>query len=474
MHGETKFLSFMYNTPNNKWSRKHMLKYSFLIILLVACSTTKDSRKSTQEEIQFEATKRVFDNGLTAIIVENKKLPVFSYHTFYKVGGKFETPGITGASHFLEHMMFKGAKKYKMGEFDRLVEGNGGSNNAYTTNDLTVYYEDLPNAHLETMIDIEADRMENLTLDKAAFQSEKAVVLEERRMRYENSDRGKLYLSMMKEIFKGTAYGTSVIGKIEDLNSVTRDQIYAYFKKYYSPNNAVIVIAGDVDTDDTLDLLEDKFGDIKPFKALEKTKSDAIKLKGFKVKEKFGYDVKLKGQSPEPMFMLAYPSEKIGSREGFVLDILSSILGSGATSYLSERFVLGKNPAAVSISAANYTLQDAGVFFVMGQMLGKKNLKSFKRNLRRSVVKSCKDAITPRSIDKVKNQFLVSMFSGLDSNAGIAKFLGNREVYFDDYNFYKRELDIYQSITKKELQSACDKYLKPSRSVFLSIWSKHK
>ena len=127
MHSETIFIGFMYNTPNNKWSRKHMLKYSFLIILLVACSTTKESSKSTQGEIQFEATKKVFDNGLTAIIVENKKLPVFSYHTFYKVGGKFETPGITGASHFLEHMMFKGAKKYKMGEFDKLVEGNGGT-----------------------------------------------------------------------------------------------------------------------------------------------------------------------------------------------------------------------------------------------------------------------------------------------------------------------------------------------------------
>lgn len=450
-----------------------MLKYLLLIVFLISCSTTNKNSGDTSD-IQFDATKKTFDNGLTAIIVENKKLPVFSYHTFYKVGGKFETPGITGASHFLEHMMFKGAKKYKMGEFDKLVEGNGGSNNAYTTNDLTVYYENLPNAYLETMIDIEADRMENLTLDEKAFKSEKAVVLEERKMRYENSDRGKLYLSMMQEIFKGTPYGTSVIGNIPDLKSVTRDQIYEYFKKYYSPNNAVIVIAGDVDTDKTLDMIEDKFGSIPKFDDLEKVKAEAIKMKGFNIKDKFGYDVKLKGLSPDPMFMLAYPSVKIGTREGFVLDILSSILGSGATSYLSERFVLGKNPAVSNISAANYTLQDAGVFFIMGQMLGKKNLKSFKRNLRRSVVKSCKEAITPRAINKVKNQFLVSMFSGLDSNAGIAKFLGNREVYFGDYNFYKKEIDIYQSISKKELQSACNKFLQTDKSVFLSIWSKHK
>lgn len=451
-----------------------MIKALLILSLIVGCSSATKKTDSNDLSVTFNATKKVFDNGLTAIVVENKKLPIFSYYTFYKVGGKFETPGITGASHFLEHMMFKGAKKYKMGEFDKLVEGNGGKNNAYTSNDQTVYYEELPSDYLETMIDIEADRMENLTLDAKAFESERAVVLEERKMRYENSDRGKLYLSMMKEVFKGTAYGTSVIGKIKDLKSVSRDQIYSYFKKYYAPNNAVIVITGDVDTDDTFDMIEEKFAAIKPFRDLEKVKKEAISKTGFNVKKKFGYDVELKGQSPNPLFMLAYPSVKIGSRDGFVLDILSSVLGSGATSYLSERFVLGKNPALSNIAAANYTLEDAGVFFVTGQMLDKKNLKSFKRDIRRSVVKSCSEAVTPRSVQKVKNQFLISMLSGLDSNSGISKFLGNREVYFNDYMYYQKEFKIYQEITEKELKAACFKYLQPKKSVFLSIWSKHK
>lgn len=451
-----------------------MLKVLLILSFVIGCSSNTKKSDPNDLSVSFNAKKRVFDNGLTAIVVENKKLPIFSYYTFYKVGGKFETPGITGASHFLEHMMFKGAKKYKMGEFDKLVEGNGGKNNAYTSNDQTVYFEELPSDYLETMIDIEADRMENLTLDAKAFESERAVVLEERKMRYENSDRGKLYLSMMKEVFKDTAYGTSVIGKIEDLKSVTRDQIYSYFKKYYAPNNAVIVITGDVDAEDTFDMIEEKFSNIKPFKDLEKVKKAAIAKTGFNVKTKLGYDVAIKGQSPNPLFMLAYPSVKIGNRDGFILDILSSVLGSGATSYLSERFVLGKNPALSNIAAANYTLEDAGVFFVTGQMLDKKSLKTFKKDLRRSVLKSCNDAINPRSLQKVKNQFLIDMLLGLDSNSGISKFLGNREVYFNDYMYYQTEFKIYQEINQKELKAACFKYLQPNRSVFLSIWSKHK
>lgn len=451
-----------------------MYKILLMLIFIVSCSSTDKSSSSEDLSVSFKATKKVFENGLTAIIIENKKLPIFSYHTFYKVGGKFETPGITGSSHFLEHMMFKGAKKYKMGEFDKLVEGNGGKNNAYTSNDLTVYYEELPSDYLETMIDIEADRMENLTLDKDAFESERAVVLEERKMRYENSDRGKLYLNMMKEVFKGTPYGTSVIGKIKDLKTVTRDQMYAYFKKYYAPNNAVIVISGDVDTDDTFDMLSEKFGKIKPFNDLEKIKKEAIALTGFDKKRKLGYDVYLKGLSPNPLFMLAYPSVKISNTDSFILDILSSVIGAGATSYLSEKFVLGKKPVLADIGAANYTLEDAGVFFVSGQMLGGKSIKTFKRNLRSSIVKSCKEAITPRAITKVKNQFMIGMLSGLDTNSGVAKFLGNREVFFNDYNFYKKEFEIYKAVTEKDLKDACHKYLDPKKSVFLSIWSKNK
>ena len=449
-----------------------------MLMLIVACSHPKKKSKSQVGDgsgLAFNVTKKVLSNGLKILIIENHKLPIFTYYTYIEVGGKHETEGLTGATHFLEHMMFKGAKKYGYGMFDKLVEGNGGSNNAYTTSDLTVYYESLPSEHINTIIDLEADRMENLSLLEGSFESERAVILEERKMRYENSDRGKLYLNMMKHMFEGTPYGTSVIGKIEDLKSVTRDQIHDYFKRFYTPNNAVIVIVGDVDTDDVLDELEGKFGKIKPNWDLPKIKKKAIdKKKGFEFKGKYARSVELKGTSKTPMFYLAFQGIKVGPRDAYVLDILSSVMGDGESSYLSEKYVNSKKPVLSSVFAANYTMQDSGVFFVGGQLIKSANRNWIKKDLYKKIEKVCSGDFSDRDVQKIKNQYLVHMISGLETNSGVAKFLGNREVFYGDYQFYKKEMEIYNSITKNELVSACKKYLRKDKSIFFSIWDGYK
>ena len=200
-----------------------------LISLLTACSSL-NPLKGSEEVPEFNVHKITLENGLKVLLLENHRLPIFSFQIFYEVGGRDEQKGITGASHFLEHLMFKGAKKYGPGEFDYLIEGNGGVNNAYTTQDLTVYYENMPANMLEKIIDVEADRMNNLLVEPKAFEKERSVVLEERKMRYENSPRGKLYLKFQERLYHNTPYGTSVIGDIADLKSVSRDQIYQYFK----------------------------------------------------------------------------------------------------------------------------------------------------------------------------------------------------------------------------------------------------
>lgn len=449
------------------------------LVVLVSCSSNQKSgyksQSSQMDQISLDVKKRVLKNGLTILLVENDKLPIFSYYTYYRVGGKYETEGITGATHYLEHMMFKGAKKYGPGEFDKLVEGNGGSNNAYTTNDLTVYYENLPSEHIQKIVDLEADRMQNLALETTSFEKERNVVLEERKMRYENSDRGKLFLKMMKEVFAGTPYGTSVIGKIQDIKSVSRDQMMDYFKKFYTPNNAIIVIVGDIDSDEVFDKIEEKFGQIPANKDLALIKSQILdKRNGFEFKGAFNRWVKLNGTSPMPNFMLAYKGIKIGPRDAYILDILSSILGSGESSYLNQNFVMSRNPMMSNIYAANYTLQDSGVFFVGGQLLKGKSIKNTKNVLTKKIVSSCYDAINERSLQKVKNQYLVQMLSGLDTNAGVARFIGDREVFYGDYSFYNKEYAIYNSVSMAELKLACEKYLKKENSIFLSIWNQHK
>ena len=244
--------------------------------MAVACSTGPKRKTSSQIAgkpsngvAHLNVHKYVLDNGLKLLVYENHKLPIFSFHTFYDVGGRHESEGTTGATHFLEHMMFKGAKKYGPGIFDTLIESNGGSNNAYTTFDSTVYYENLPTktkdgeSLVEKMIDVEADRMENLLLEQQSFESERNVVLEERKMRYENSPSGKLWMALMKNIFEATPYGGSVIGSKEDLVSLKRDQVMDFFNKFYTPDNAVIVVAGDVDPSNVYDQVKEKYGQMK-------------------------------------------------------------------------------------------------------------------------------------------------------------------------------------------------------------------
>lgn len=446
---------------------------SFVLGAAIIGCASKTTKDNNTEEINLKVTKEVLPNGLTILISENHKLPIFSYYTFYKVGGKFEKDGITGASHLLEHMMFKGAKKYGPKEFDKFIEGNGGRNNAYTSNDNTVYFQSLPSQHLNKVIDIEADRMQNLLLEPESFERERNVVLEERKLRYENSDRGKLFLNMMREVFKGTPYGTSVIGKIKDLKTVSRDEIYSYFKKFYAPNNAIIVIVGDVDTKKTIKELKRQFGDIPKSENLDEYKEEHLGEQGFDFKAKFNRSINLKGQTPNPNFMLTFPAKKIGEKDGFVLDILASIIGGGESSYYSNRYVLAPKPLFSNIYAVNYTLQDSGVFFVGGELLAGEDLNKAKTDLLGNLKNICNEAITERALQKVKNQYFIEMVSDLDTNAGVAKFIGNREFYFNDYSFYQKELKMYRSITTSELKTACKKYLVKDKHLFISIWNKH-
>lgn len=409
---------------------------------------------------------------MTALIIPNHKLPIFSLYFFYKVGGKNEVPGITGASHFLEHMMFKGAKKYGKNSIDFIIEGSGGTTNAYTTNDSTVYYENLPSPQLGMILDIEADRMENLTLDEDEFNRERAVVLEERKMRYENSPRGQLYQLLMQTFFAGTPYGRPVIGEIPDLKSVSRAQIHAYFKRFYAPNNVTLVLAGDVNTKEAKKIIQEKFGKIKPSPSV---KEDHASLKDVNFKVSFSKSkvVNQKGESPNPLFMLAYPTYKAGHEKGYALDVLSSILGSGKSSTLINEYILVNRPVATSMYAAHQQLEKAGFFFLGGELVRGVKLEDFRKDLQSKLLKYCETEITPRNIQKIKNNYLVDLYAGLDSNAGLAQFLGDRQMLMGDWRYYKKELELYEKVNVEDVKNVCRETFSKN-NVFVSVWNKHK
>lgn len=442
-----------------------------LFVLFLGCTSRKESG-TLSNSINIEVDELKLDNGLTVLIVRNPKLPIFSLQSFYKVGGKNEVPGITGASHFLEHMMFKGAKKYGKNTIDFIIEGSGGSTNAYTTNDQTVYYENLPSTELERILDIEADRMENLLLDVDDFNKEREVVLEERKMRYENSPRGQLYLELMQKLYLGTPYGRSVIGDISDLKSVTREQIYKYFKRFYAPNNATLILVGDVGVSEAKSLIKEKFGKMQSSPSVEIAHKE-LKEEDFQPKLKADQVVSIKGESPNPLFMLAYPTYKAGHPKGYALDVLSSILGSGKSASLVNQYILIDKPVATSMYAAHQSLEKSGFFFVGGELVRGVKLKDFRDNLLNKLNGFCDSEVTERTIQKVKNNYLTGLYGGLDTNAGLASFLGERQIIFGDWRFYKQELDMYERVSVNDVKAVCrETFTKPS--VFVSVWNMHK
>ncbi len=455
------------------------MKTLILLLLLAGCSTgdkrtaaTAPKPKTLADSINLDVTEAKLPNGMTALIVPNNKLPIFSLYLFYKVGGKNEVPGITGASHFLEHMMFKGTKKFGKNSLDFIIEGSGGSTNAYTTNDQTVYYENLPSGQLGTILDIEADRLANLNLDEDEFNKERAVVLEERKMRYENSPRGQLYLAMVQSLFKDTPYGSAVIGEIPDLKSVTRDQIHQYFKRFYAPNNLTLVLVGDVDTAKAQAMVKQKFGGIPASPTVDEAHAELTEEK-FQSRVRADQVVNKKGESPSPIFMLAYPTYKVGHAKGYALDVLSSILGSGKSSTLINEYALIKKPVATSVYAAHQQLEKAGFFFIGGELVRGVKLEDFRRDLKKKLAGYCETEVTDKNIQKIKNNYLVDLYAGLDTNAGLAQFLGDRQTLFEDWRFYKTELELYEKVTVEDVRAAChETFKKPS--VFVSVWNKHK
>lgn len=457
----------------------------FCLALLSSCSSSSLSKfkhhvfgsdgRGGGGDLHLEVRKYVLPNGLRLIVHPNDRLPIIGYYTFFAVGGRHESKelGTTGATHFLEHMMFKGTKNYAPGRFDRLIENNGGRNNAYTSFDSTVYYEIMPSDKLDILIDVESDRMKNLLMEKTSFENERQVIMEERRMRYENSPRGQLYLAMMQAVFEGTPYGGSVIGSRKDLESLERDQVESFYHRFYTPDNAIIVIAGDVEPDKVHRKILKAYGKLnRSTKEVQEYRELMDKPERYTHRGRYRREIRLRGKNPIPMFALAYRGTAVGERRGFVMDILSSILGDGESSYLYQRYVK-KTPMVSSIGVGNYTLQKNGVFYVMGQLLAKTNLKTFKRSLIKETGRICDKAVTQRSLDKTKNQYLINYYRSIQDNSGIAHFLGVRESAFGDYSFYKKELEIYRSITLDEVRKACDLVFKGKEYIFLSNWSKH-
>ncbi len=428
---------------------------------------------ATTGSIKLDVHSYQLANGLKLLVLENHQLPIFSYYTYFNVGGRYEMGKTTGATHFLEHLMFKGTKNYPFGVFDSVIEGNGGYTNAFTTFDQTVYHEALPVKLLEQIISMEVDRMHNLVIKPDLFEKERHVILEERKMRYENSPAGSLYLRMMQEIYQGTPYGGSVIGEVQNLLDFTPEIIKEFYNQFYAPNNAVVVVVGDVDAEKVYHLVKRYYGKLPKSLTFQKIKEQRDRKELYQFRTKFKRDVDIWSSSPRPIILMTFKGFSIEDDDSLIADLLAMILSGSTNSYLVQKYVQGKHPVLSSISLNNHNLKMQGNIFFYGQLLPKANLKRVKRMLKQEYRSICEKGIDQRSLLRAKNQLLLEYFKGIQTNGGIASLIGRRESLLGDYKIYQHELDIYERTTLEDVKRVCHKIFDRNEYIFLTSWNKN-
>jgi len=393
-------------------------------------------------------------NGMKFLVLEDNSIPNANMYLFYSVGSRNEHPGITGLSHFFEHMMFNGAKKYGPKMFDRKMEFNGGANNAYTTENVTVYTDWFPANALETMFDLESDRIENLSIDPKYVKSEREVVLSERSTGLENSPWRTLGEQVSATAFQEHPYHWSVIGYEEDIKNWTKEDLENYFKTYYAPNNCTVVISGNV-----------KLADVKKFADKYMAPIPAQKP-GPKVHlvepEQIGERrITVQKEVSSPYMIIGYHVPNSKDKNYYALDILSSILSSGNSSRLYASLVNDKQ-LATNIFTSYGESFDPNLFQIYVTANKGKSTDSIENAIYKVLDNIEKDGITDKELQKIKNQKLMEFYGSIETINGKANSLGTYELFFGDYKKMFTAPDEYANVTKEDVKRVAKQYFKKS------------
>ncbi len=323
-----------------------------LVSVALAHASALSAAETKAAPAKLDATVETLKNGLKVILMEDHSVPVVSRWTFYRVGGQNERPGITGISHFIEHMMFNGAAKYGPKEFDRILESNGGYSNAFTSEDMTAYYEDFASDVLELCIDLDSDRMKSLTLDPKFVVSEMGVVKEERRLSVDNSVEGAMYEELGALAYKAHPYGWPVIGWMSDLEKITRDDAVDYWKTYYAPNNAILVIVGDFETKKALELVHTYYDSVPSQAPPEPVRTVEPEQPGERRAE-------VRKPAEMPQILVGYHIPEVTSNDIYALDVLQYVLSEGESSRLYKKLVRDLGIAVYAGANASWNIAPA-------------------------------------------------------------------------------------------------------------------
>ena len=413
---------------------------------------------SNAQKVEFEEYD--LNNGMHVILHQDNAAPVITTSVMYHVGAKDEQPDRTGMAHFFEHLLFEGTKNIKKGEWFKLVSSNGGKNNANTTDDRTYYYEVFPSNKLELGLWLESERLLHPIIKQEGVDTQNEVVKEEKRLRVDNQPYGRFLEYVKQNMFKKHPYKGTTIGKMAHLDDATLEEFLAFNKKFYVPNNATLVVAGDIDISSAKKLIEDYFGPIPRGKDIERSfpKEDPI-TEAISAK---GYDSNIQ----IPAIMAAYRTPSMKTRDSRVLDMISSYFSSGKSSILYKKLVDTKK-MALQVGAINLSQEDYGTYILFGLPQGETKLADIISEIDEEVLKMQTDLISEKAYQKLQNQFENNYVDSNSSVEGIANSLARYNVLYGDTNLINTEIDIYRSITREEIRDAAKKYLNPNQRLIL-------
>lgn len=430
-----------------------MKRHLFLGLCLTLLAFTTKAQEVAYQEYDL-------DNGLHVILHQDNGAPVVTTSVMYHVGGKDRSDGRTGFAHFFEHLLFEGTENIDRGQWFDIVSSKGGKNNANTSQDRTYYYEVFPSNNLELGLWLESERMLHPVIDQVGVDTQNEVVKEEKRLRVDNAPYGNLLNVVGENLFKVHPYKDPNIGYMEDLDAATLEEFIEYKNTYYGPNNAVLVVAGDIDIDKTKKMIQDYFGPIPRGNEVVRNYPKETPITEEIKTQTFDNNIQI------PAAVVAYRTPGFASREAYVLDMISSYLSDGKSSKLYKKMV-DDQKQALQVGAFNVGQEDYGMYLVFGLPLGEVSLETLVSEMEEEVAAVRNGLISENDYQKLQNKFENQFVNSNSSVEGIANSLARNYMLYGDTSLINKEIDIYRSITRAEIQKVAQEYLKPNQRVVI-------
>ena len=425
-----------------------------LLLILISCIGTGLAQADVQE---FK-----LDNGLKLLVKEDHRAPVAVTQVWYKVGGSYEPAGSTGISHALEHMMFKGTEKYPAGEFSSIISANGGSDNAFTGPDYTTYFQTLEKSRLPISLELEADRMRGLTLLAEDFNKEIEVVMEERRWRTEDKPQSYTYEVAMATVFQTSPYRQPIVGWMHNLENMTVDDLRAWYQQWYAPNNATVVIVGDVDANEVYELAKKYFGPLPAGKTVEIIDRQEVQQQGIK-------RVTVKRPAELPYLIMAYKtptfktamqnSDKVPEWEPYALEVLTAILDGGNSARFASRLVRGQEIAAGINASYKLISRLDHLLMISGTPAQGQTIEKLEQAVRVEIEDLKTNPVAAEELERIKTKVVADDIYEKDSMFYQALIIGTLETVGVPWQHADEYVERVKAITAEQVQAVAKKYL---------------